>query len=149
MIGELLRAFLASFLGTLGFAGMIRVPKRAMLPASLIGAMSFVLYTLLVRLGMSEAFAVFAGALFGSVMGQWCARKMHMIATIFILLAIVPAVPGLGLYRFMEMLGSDRMAEGAAVGVNAMVSIAMIALGIGMGNFLFHLISAACKRKRR
>ncbi len=148
MIGDLLRAFLASFLGTLGFAGMIRVPKRAMLPASLIGAVAFVLYTLLVRLGMSEAFAVFAGALFGSVMGQWCARKMHMIATIFILLSIVPAVPGLGLYRFMEMLGSDRMAEGAAVGVNAMMSIAMIALGIGMGNFLFHLISAAWKRKR-
>lgn len=148
MIAELLRALLSGFLGTMGLAVLMRVPKRAVLPSSLIGMAAYALCWLLLQLGVSEPMAVFAGALFGSMMGQWCARKMQMIATIFILLSIVPSVPGLGLYRFMEMLGSERMAEGAQSGVNAMMSIAMIALGIGVGNFLFHfLIHAGKKRK--
>lgn len=149
MITEVLRAFISSFVGTLGFALLLHIPRRAILPASLIGMFAYLLYWVLLQLGVSDPLSVFAGALVGSMLGQGCARKMHMIATIFILLSIVPAVPGLGLYRFMELLGSDRVTLGAEAGVSAMISIAMIALGIGMGSFLFRLLFSRRGRAAR
>lgn len=90
---------------------------------------------------------MFLAALLGSMLAQQLARRMHMIATIFVLLAIVPLVPGLGLYRFMELLGSGQTAQGARVGVAAMSSIAMLALGIGVGNFTSRLIVDLRKRR--
>lgn len=136
MLHGLLRALLSSFLGTLGFAVLLHSPRRAIIPASIVGAAAYLLYWLLLTLGAPEYIAVFMGALCGSLSAQWLARRMHMIATVFVLLSIVAAVPGLGLYRCMELLGASSP-EALAVGVSAMVSIVMIVLGIGMGSFLF------------
>ena len=84
--------------------------------------------------------SIFIGALAGSLMAQGCARKMRMIATIFITLSIVAMVPGLGLYRCMALLAQGRNADGVRNGVEAMTTIVMIALGIGVGNFLFRAV---------
>ena len=54
--------------------------------------------------------------------------------------AIVPVVPGLGLYRMMASLGQGQMSQGASQGVQAMIIIAMTALGLVMGSFLDRLI---------
>jgi len=43
-LGQGLWYFLTSFVGTLGFEILLHAPKRAWLPASLIGAMTYTLY---------------------------------------------------------------------------------------------------------
>ena len=139
-ISEFIRAAIGSFLGTLAFAGLLHVPKKAALPAAVVGMLAYLVYMISMAFGMSEPAATFVGALFGSLLGQYLARRMQVIATIFVLLSIVSAVPGLGLYRFMELLGSNQAALGAQTGINAMMSIAMIALGIGVGTFTYRLI---------
>jgi len=139
VVVESLWIFITSFVGTLGFAALVHAPGRAWAPAGAIGGASYTLYWLLMHLGVSEGAAIFAGALAGSLLAQWCARRMRMIATIFIMLSIVSLVPGLGLYRFMELLGQGQNAQGLRVGVNAMIDIVMIALGIGVGSFLFRM----------
>ena len=131
----------ASFIGTLGFALLLHAPKKAWLPASIIGGISYTLYILLMHLGAPQAAAMFAAALVGSLLGQGCARKMRMIATIFITLSIVSLVPGLGLYRCMEYLGAGQSAAGLQAGVSAMIDIMMIALGVGVGSFLFRILA--------
>ena len=95
-LGQGLWYFLTSFVGTLGFAILLHAPKRAWLPASLIGAMTYTLYWSLKQLSLDEAASMFLAALFGSLLAQFCARKMRMIATIFLLLSVVALVPGLG-----------------------------------------------------
>jgi len=77
--------------------------------------------------------------LLGSLMGQYLARRMQMIATIFVLLAMIPLVPGLGLYRCMHYLAQELYSAGADAGVRAMVDIVMIALGIAVGSYVFRL----------
>lgn len=131
------KMFLAAFLGTMGFALLLHAPKRAWLPASTIGAAAYTLYWVLNQAGISMPMSIFIGALAGSLMAQGCARKMRMIATIFITLSIVAMVPGLGLYRCMSLLAQGENAKGVRSGVEAMTTIVMIALGIGVGNFLF------------
>lgn len=140
MMAELVRILLMSFLGTLGFALLLHAPKKAWLPASLIGGVSYTLYFALLELGAPEAAAMFCGALAGSLLAQLCARKMRMIATIFITLSIVSLVPGLGLYRCMEYLGAGKNALGLQAGVSAMTDIMMIALGLGVGSLVFRTI---------
>ena len=131
-LGQGLWYFLPSFVGTLGFAILLHAPKRAWLPASLIGAMTYTLYWSLKQLSLDEAASMFLAALFGSLLAQFCARKMRMIATIFLLLSVVALVPGLGLYRCMEQLGHQQYALGAQTGILAMAGILMMALGLGV-----------------
>lgn len=102
---ELLRALLTAFFATLGFCIILQVPRRAAFPAAVLGALSYLLYWLLQEWGVSEPYAIFIGSVFGSFSGNILARRLRMISTIFILLSIVPSVPGLGLYRFMAQLG--------------------------------------------
>lgn len=145
MILDAVWIFLTSFVGTLGFALLVHAPAKAWAPAGAIGGASYTLYWLLLQWGVSEGGAIFAGALAGSLLAQWCARRMRMIATIFIMLSIVSLVPGLGLYRFMELLGQSQNAQGLRVGINAMIDIVMIALGIGVGGFMFRVAAGHSK----
>ena len=140
MIGIILEFFLkliSSFVGTLGFAIFMHAPKRAWLPASAIGGIAYALYWALLQCGVHEPMSIFIAALLGSILGQICARRMHMIATIFVLLSLIPLVPGLGLYRCMHYLAQEMYGAGADAGVRAMVDIVMIALGLAVGNFIF------------
>ena len=128
-----------SFVGTLGFAIFMHAPKRAWLPASVIGGVAYLLYWAIQQMGINEPTAILLGALLGSVLGQYCARRMQMIASIFVLLAMIPLVPGLGLYRCMHFLAQEMYGAGADAGVRAMVDIVMIAMGLAMGSFFSRL----------
>ena len=137
----------SSFIGTFGFAIFMHAPRKAWLPASVIGGVAYLLYWALLQLGMYEPLAIFIGALLGSVLGQICARKMHMIASIFVLLSMIPLVPGLGLYRCMHYLAQEMYSAGADAGVRAMVDVVMIALGLAVGSFIFRMAVRATPRK--
>ena len=143
---ELLRAILGAFFGTVGFAMLVHIPKRAWLASGLIAAFAYLVYWGFLRLGLSDPASIFLGALFGSLAGQLCARKMKIISTVFLISAIVPVVPGLGLYRMMSLLGQSRLTEGAGQGIRAMITIGMIALGLGAGAFLDRLFHLRARR---
>lgn len=142
-----LRMFASAFFGTLGFALLLHAPRKAWLPASAIGAVAYTLYWLLHEAGLGMSMSVFIGALTGSLMAQGCARRMRMIATIFITLSIVAMVPGLGLYSCMALLAQGETAAGLRAGVEAMATITMIALGLGVGGFLFRVIIGTARRR--
>lgn len=139
LILDCLVKLISSFVGTFGFAIFMHAPKRAWLPASAIGGAAYALYWALLQLGMYEPMAMFIGALLGSLLGQYCARRMQMIASIFVLLAMIPLVPGLGLYRCMHYLAQEMYGAGVDAGVRAMVDVVMIALGIAVGSFISRL----------
>ncbi len=135
-----LRAVVGSFIGTVGFAMLMHVPKKSWLPSGLIASAVYLIYWLLTRAGLADPVSIFIGSLIGSLTGQLCARRMKIIGTVFLMSAIVPVVPGLGLYRMMAFLGEGRMMTGAELGIQAMITIAMIALGMSMGSFIDRLI---------
>ena len=139
IILDCLVKLISSFVGTLGFAIFMHAPKRAWFPASAIGGMAYAVYWALMQAGLTDPVAIFISALLGSLLGQLLARRMQMIATIFVLLAMIPLVPGLGLYRCMHFLAQEMYSAGADAGVRAMVDIVMIALGIAVGSFIFRL----------
>ena len=147
MLVQGLVKLVSSFIGTLGFAIFMHAPRKAWFLASAIGGVAYLLYWALLQFGLYEPLAIFLGALLGSMLGQYCARRMQMIASIFVLLSMIPLVPGLGLYRCMHFLAQEMYSAGADAGVRAMVDIVMIALGLAMGSFLFRMAVRAKPRK--
>jgi len=141
LLGQGLIIFLSSSVGTFGFAIFMHAPKRAWLPASVIGGAAYLTYWALLQMNVYEPLSMFIGALLGSLLGQYCARRMRMIATIFLLLGMIPLVPGLGLYRCMHYLAQEMYSAGADAGVRAMVDIVMIAFGLGIGSYLFRMLA--------
>ena len=141
ILGDGFVKLVSSFVGTLGFAIFMHAPKRAWFPASLIGGVAYALFWVLYEFGVYSPMAIFLGALLGSLMGQYLARRMQMIASIFVLLSMIPLVPGLGLYRCMHFLAQEMYSAGVDAGVRAMVDIVMIALGIAVGSYVFRLLA--------
>lgn len=136
----LLAALAGSFFGTLGFALLVQVPRRAWLPTGCIAILVYMIYWGLMKAGVPESIAVFIGSLCGALIGQWSAHRMKMIGTVFMMSTVVPVVPGLGLYRMMAFLGQGRTAQGADLGISVMITIIMIALGLGVGGYVYRLL---------
>ena len=96
-------------------------------------AAGFTAYWLLLRAGSAETAAMFFGALIAAIGAQISARKLKMIVTVFVTIAIIPLVPGLGLYRAMRAFAQGQTALGASTLAHAMALVVMIALGIAIG----------------
>ena len=139
MAGALINALLTSLFATLGFGVLLHAPNRALLPAALTGMTAHVCYWALNAAGLSHQAAIFAAAVGASVLAELLARRMKMAATVFITLSIIPLVPGLALYRAMAFLARGESKAGLELGVSAMITFLMIALGVGMGSFLVRL----------
>ena len=137
---EILRAAVGAFLGAVGFAMLVHVPRRSWLASGIIASLSYLVYWGVARAGLPDPMAIFIGSLFGALIGQICARKMRIIGTVFIMSAIVPVVPGLALYRMMAFFGNGETLQGANLGIDAMITIAMITLGLAMGGFIDRII---------
>ena len=144
---QLLRAVFGAFFGTVGFAMLVHVPRRAWFISGLIASLSYLVYWFMVFLGLPDPMAIFIGSLFGSVVGLFSARKKKIIGTVFLMSAVVPVVPGLGLYRMMAALGQGQISSGARTGIQAMITIAMIALGLGAGAFADRVIRSRSSEK--
>lgn len=135
----LIRALVSGFLGAAGFGALLHAPKKGILWGAVIGSLGYSAYWLIFQLTGSELPAMFVGAFLGAALGQIAARRLRMISTIFVTIAILPLVPGIGLYRAMSALGQGDMAQGASIAAHAMSLILMIVMGTGVGSALFSI----------
>ena len=126
-------AFVSSMLGGVGFGALLSAPRKAILWSGFLGAVGYLAYWLCLQGGIAETAAMFLGALAASIGTQIAARRFKMIATVFVTIAILPMVPGLGLYRAMSALAQGALASGGAIAAHTMALIVMIALGIALG----------------
>ena len=133
---QALLAALSSFVAGVGFGALLSAPRKAILWSGILGAVGYMTYWLGMQVGMAETAAMFLGALFAAIGTQIAARRFKMIATIFVTIAILPMVPGLGLYRAMSALAQGALASGGAIAAHTMALIVMLALGITLGSAL-------------
>lgn len=139
MGSTLVSALLTSFFATLGFGVLLHAPSRALLLTAVAGMVANGCYWAFGAAGLSDHAAIYLAAVVASVLAEFLARRMKMAATVFITLSIIPLVPGLSLYRAMAFLAQGESKAGLELGVSAMITFLMIALGIGMGSFLIRL----------
>jgi uncharacterized membrane protein YjjB (DUF3815 family) len=125
MLFDLIYCFIATYF----FALIMNAPKKSLIYSSLIAAIGYSVYSLCVRFN-HDLLGFFFGTLVIAFFGEICARKIKMPATIFIFPAIVPIVPGFGLYQMMLEFVQNDVYEALLVGIKTLSNIGAMAVAI-------------------
>lgn len=150
MIGDIALSAAGAFGGTMGFAFMLNLPRRTVLPASLTGMMGFVLYVALYRYaGQGLMLSYFLATVAVTVVCEGLARAMRLPSTIFLLCSLVPLVPGYTFYRAMLALVEDSGRQAAMSGLEAVQIVAAIAVGAAVTSVCFRALARRSFSKTR
>lgn len=134
-----------SYLGTIAFAIMINIPRRALNACGLCGMAGWLTFWLLYQIGSGRMVANVMGSLILGVMGLYFARKKKMPAILFNIPGIVPLVPGATAYQavYEMVLGSVNKA------IIYSVRVLLVAGGIAVGFMLTSLLSEIMTKIRQ
>lgn len=128
-------AVLYAGIATLFFCPLLKVPGRSVLPACLLGAAAYGGFLLLRDTFLvEETMALLLASGVSAILCDMLARHMRMITTIFLCVALIPLVPGLGLYRTMRELLLGRYEAALTMGVKTLLAVGAIALGAAIGS---------------
>ncbi len=128
-------AVLYAGLATMCFCTLLRAPARSVLPVSLLGAAAYAAFWLLENaLGCGQTLSLFLASMAIAFLCELLARRMRMIATVFLCVALVPLVPGLGLYRTMRELLLNQYEEALPLLLQTLFAVGAIALGAAIGS---------------
>lgn len=120
------------------FSVLLHQPRRTIPVSSLIAVAGYAVFLLLGK----TTLAYFGAALLIGVCCEICARVMKRTATLFVTGAIVPLVPGIGLYNTMLYVVEGDYGNAVTTGTATLLGLCGIALAITMSSVLanaFHL----------
>lgn len=121
---------IASFLASLGFGILFNIKGKNLILAGLTGVVGGVLYKCCLYFGFGELYANFIGSLGLALCAEILARVCKTPVTTFIVCALIPLVPGGGMYRTMlAVVGSD-VDKALALGLETLSIAGVLALGI-------------------
>ena len=132
---------IACFAASLSFSVLVRQPKGSMLVSAVIATAGYSLFLLMGQ----NTLAYFTATLLIGLSCEICARIMKRAATLFVTGAIIPLVPGVGLYNTMRHVVEGNYHEAVNVGAATILGICGIALAITMSSVL---VSAFHPRKK-
>lgn len=142
-MSDIIIQLVTAFTGSFGFGLVFGLHKRFLLPASFGGMLSWGVYLAVLHwLG-----SLFLAGLFGSavavVYGELLARRMKRPATLFLIPAIIPLVPGGALYNAMSCAVRGELEQAREYGSQTLLVALAIAAGI---SFIIALRELRTKR---
>ncbi len=128
----LVRAF-ACMAAACFFGLILHQPKSTLHFTALIGLLGYAVFTLT----GGGLLAYFLSGLTVGVLCELTARMAQRTTTLFLISAIIPLVPGLGLYRSMMALSEQDYRSALAIGIETLAGIGAIALALTVATALF------------
>lgn len=106
---------LAAICLSMGYALAYHVSKHLLLPAILGGMLSWLSYSITLELGGSMVFACFLGAALVAIWSEIFARLRKAPSTIFMIIGVLPLVPGSLIYLTMLAVVEQRFDEAVSL----------------------------------
>ena len=128
---------LACLVASACFSVLMHQPWSTVPVSALIATAGYGVFLLLEKSTMGY----FLATLLIGVTCEACARIMKRTATLFVTAAIVPMVPGVGLYNTMRYVVEGDYHQAVNVGAATILGICAIALAITMASVLFSAFS--------
>lgn len=141
--------FLICLPATVFFAVLLRVPRRAIPACAVLGGLGYAAYECAMALLGSTIAGFFLGTLLMAALSEVLARVMRMPATIFIIPAIIPLVPGLGLYQTMNYFVHGQNAQAGQVGTATILAITAMAMAMVMVSLFTNTLLAGRKNRKK
>ena len=120
------------------FSVLLHQPPRTIPVSTLIAMAGYAIFLLLGK----TTLAYFGATLVIGICCEICARIMKRTATLFVTAAIIPLVPGIGLYNTMLFMVEGNYGKAVQTGAATVLALCGIALAITMSSVLvgaFHL----------
>jgi len=125
----ILNSFYA-FLSSLGFGVLFNIRGKNLIIASLGGGLAWLTYLISGRLQPSLVFSLFLASMVGSIYSEIMARLYKNPVTMFIICAIIPLVPGGGMYYATLEAVKGNFTVALTKGAETLFSAGAIAVGI-------------------
>ena len=126
MIIEVVSAFIAS----LAFGIIFNIKNRNLFFAALCGALGWFIYKLSLNNGFSDTLSLFFASISLSTYSEVFARVLKTPVTTFIIVALIPLVPGGGMYYTMVEAITGNIMSSLEIGIETIASAGVLAIGI-------------------
>lgn len=115
------------------FSVLLHQPRNTILVSSLVSILGYSVFLLLKQ----STLAYFLASLLIGLCCELAARLMKRVATLFVTGAIIPLVPGIGLYRTMRYVVDGAYSHAVQTGAATLLGICGIAMAITISSVLF------------
>jgi uncharacterized membrane protein YjjB (DUF3815 family) len=126
MLIQIVVAFLSSF----GFGIIFNIKGKNLIFASIGGTLSWFSYLYLKENNISDILSLFISSILFSIYSEICARRLKTPVTTIVICALIPLVPGSGMYYTMYETISGNISRAVELGVNTLASAGILALGV-------------------
>ncbi len=135
---EIIRAFLFAYVACLAFTLIYNMRGRFILLAPLGGSIGWIIYNLLAFTG-NDILQNFIATMVVAVYSETMARLYKAPATMFLIVGLLPLVPGAGIYYTMDYaISGNQIAFGQSL-VHVLAVAGALALGIVLVSSLYRL----------
>ncbi len=134
------RDVIACFVAVAFYCIVMSLPKRAIALSALCASVTYLIFRMIFLMAGAEFLGYFAASLFAALVSELLARICKMPAIVFIFPAIIPLVPGIGLYRSMLCLVRNDMSGFASAGTKTLMISGIIAVTVAVVNAIFRNI---------
>ena len=138
-----------AFLGSWGFAMLFHVRRERLLLASLGGLLAWGAYLLMGFVSDQDVVRYFFAAVALTVYAETMARVVKCPATLFIITAAIPLVPGGSLYRTMQFFMQNDLDAFSRQALTTMLLAVAIAVGMLFPTSVFQLLHRVRTPERR
>ena len=132
---------IAVFVGCCGFCILFNTHGRGMVLCMMGGAASWMLYLLCRALGCDVYTANLFAALLAAVYAETMARVRRCPAMPYLVIAILPMLPGAGVYYTMSLGLEGKTMEAVAKGLETLGIAGSLAVGILLVSTVFRLVT--------
>ena len=122
--------FIYAFIATIGYAIFYQLPKKLLMYAGFTGAVGWLVYLALTKIGSSLAFANLAAAIIIAILSEIFARLSKNPVTMFVIPGILPITPGYSLYMTMYYFTQNNIEKAVAKGLSTLTVAGSIAVGV-------------------
>lgn len=126
MIEQVIVAFIASF----GFGIIFNIKGRKLIFAAIGGGLSWFCYLYLTQSKVSVILSLFVSSIIFSIYSEICARYLKTPVTTLVICALIPLVPGAGMYYTMYETITGNLSGAVEFGLNTLASAGTLALGV-------------------
>lgn len=126
----LIKMMVGSFFASLGFGVLFNIRGNKLLLAGIGGSIGGIVYHAAMLAGCSELVAMFWGSIALSLYSEIFARICKTPVTTFIICALIPLVPGGGMYRMMLQAIEGNVIQALTIGLDTLTIAGSLVLGI-------------------
>lgn len=148
---ELLRSCLFSTAACAAFAVQFNIRPKHLLLASAGSFISQIIFSFMDHLGFGEMTATFAAAAAAALFSEILARSLRVPANMYLIVSIIPLVPGGMLYSTMYAFIMHNSKMGSELALRTIGVAGAIAMGIFVVSSFFRIVGIVrrSRRKRR